>query len=204
MNEQGSEGWFSERLGCATASCYSDVMAKGEGTTRKRYMLKLAAERLTGKTAESFSSKHTDRGNEQEPYARLAYEALTGEIVQEVGFIRHPNLMAGCSADGLVNEDGGVEIKSVIPTVQIETILRGKYPTCHKAQIMGNLWGTGRRWWDFVSFSPYLPENMQLYIFRVERDEEYIQTLEKEVRAFLKELDDLVGKLNPQLERKAA
>lgn len=176
---------------------FSAVMAKGEGKTRKAYMVKLAAERLTGKPNGGeimFSNKHTDRGTEQEPFARLAYEAFTGSVVQEAGFIRHPLLMAGSSPDGLIEADGGVEIKSVIPTVQLETIEKGGFPSSHRAQIMGNMWNTERDWWDFVSFSPDLPEWLRLYVFRVERDEAYIKELEREIRIFLSELDALVEK----------
>jgi hypothetical protein len=194
MIEQGTEEWFEARRGCATASMFSAVMAKGEGKTRKAYMLKLAAERLTGKVAESFSNAHTERGTEQEPFARLAYEAHIGEIVETVGFIKHPELMAGSSPDGLVDV-GGCEIKSVIPTVQIETVMRGGFPSGHKPQIMGNLWITGRPWWDFVSYSPDMPENLRLYVFRVERDEAYIAEIESEVRRFLDELDKMVDSL---------
>ena len=194
MNEQQSEAWFLDRLGHATASNFSDVMAKGEGKTRKTYMMKLLAERLTGKPTESFSNKHTERGTEQEPFARLAYEARTGNLVEEVGFIVHPDMKAGSSPDGLVDKDGGVEIKSVIPTVQLETIAKGGFPSTHKAQIQGALFITGRAWWDFVSFSPDLPENLRLYVFRVERDQAYIDELEKEVIRFLADLYELEKK----------
>jgi hypothetical protein len=165
-------------------------MAKGEGVTRKKYMRRLVAERLTGKPTESYSSAHTERGTEQEPYARLEYEAVTGNLVQEVGFIRHLHLMAGASPDGLIDNDGGIEIKSVIPTVQIETIERGGLPAAHRAQVQGNLWITGRRWWDYCSYSPLLPEHLRLQVYRVDRDDEYISTLSTEVSRFLEEVDD--------------
>ena len=187
--------WFLARCGIPTGSMFSAVLAKGEGKTRKAYMVKLAAERLTGKPGESFSNAHTERGTEQEPFARLSYEALTGNAVQEVGFIRHPVLSAGSSPDGLIDHDGGVEIKSVIPTVQIETVMKGGYPSGHKAQIQGNLWITGRAWWDFVSYSPDMPDGLDTYIFRVERDEGYIKELEREVVRFLDELDAMMMNL---------
>lgn len=192
---QQTQEWFESRRGRATASMFSAILAKGEGKTRKAYMLKLAAERLTGQVAESFSNSHTQRGTEQEPLARLAYEARTGELVETVGFIAHSEIMAGASPDGLVNHDGGVEIKSVIPTVQIETIQRGGYPIEHRAQIQGGLWITGRQWWDFCSYSPAMPEHLRLYVFGVERDQAYIDELDKAVRAFLGELDAMVEKL---------
>ena len=151
---QGSDEWHEARLGHVTASCFSHVLAKGEGKTRKKYMLKVVSERLTGKPSESFSNVHTERGTIQEPFARLEYEARTGNLVQEVGFVKHPTLMAGASADGLIDDDGGVEIKSVIPTVQIEMIERGCIPGEYVAQVQGNLWISGRKWWDFVRYSP--------------------------------------------------
>lgn len=197
---QHSDEWFQARCGRVTASCFADVMAKGQGKTRTKYLRRIVAERLTGKPMETYTNGHMERGTEQEPFARMSYEAITGAIVQEVGFVAHPSLMAGCSPDGLIGDDGGAEIKSVIPTVQLETILNGGYPSEHKAQIQGSLWITGRKWWDFCSYSPDMPEHLRTYIFRVERDEDYIKTVEEEVIGFL--ID--VGTIIKQLERKAA
>lgn len=187
--QQGSEEWFSSRIGLVTASCFKSILAKGSGKTRASYLEKVVTERLTGIRSAGFSSIHTDRGTEQEKYARLAYEAETGNIVQEVGFIRHETLMAGASPDGLIDDDGGLEIKCVLPEIQMATIRRGKYPAGHKPQIMGNLWITGRKWYDFVSYSPELTQNLRLYVYRVERDEEYIANLEAEVTRFLVEAE---------------
>lgn len=195
MNEQGSEGWFQERLGYATASCFADVMAKGQGITRAKYMRRLVAERLTGKPAESYSNDHMLRGTEQEPYARLAYESLTGSLVQEVGFIKHSAIMIGCSPDGLIDDDGGLEIKSVLPTVQIETMERGGCPPAHIAQIQGSLYITGRKWWDFVSYSPDMPECLRVYIYRVEPQIGFLATLENEIKAFLAEAEQMQTRL---------
>lgn len=192
---QGSDEWHEARLGCATASCFADVMAKGEGIVRKKYMRRIVAERLTGKSIETFSNSHLERGTEQEGYARMEYESVTGNMVQEVGFLRHPELMAGASPDGIIDSNGGIEIKSVIPTVQIETIERGAYPTQHRPQIMGNLWITEREWWDFASYSPDMPEQLRLYVFRVHRNEEYIKNLEAEVIRFLEEAEELHQRL---------
>lgn len=192
---QGSQEWLEARLGCVTASCFADVLAKGKGIVRKKYMRKIVAERLTGKPVESFSNPHLERGTEQEGYARMEYESVTGNLVQEVGFMRHPEIMAGASPDGIIDGSGGIEIKSVIPTVQIETIERGAYPAQHKPQIMGNLWITGREWWDFVSYSPDMPEPLNLYIFKVDRNEDYIKHLEAEVIRFLEEAEELHQRL---------
>lgn len=188
---QGSEEWKCLRLGVATASCFSHILAKGAGKVREAYKHRIVSERLTGKPLESYVNPHMVRGTEQEAYARMEYEAETGNIVYEVGFLLHPELRAGASPDGLIDDDGGLEIKSVIPTVQVETIERGGYPVKHKPQIQGGMWVTGRAWWDFCSYSPDMPERLRLYIFRVERDEEYIANLEVEVRKFLNEVDEL-------------
>ena len=189
-----------ERCGLPTASEYSSILAKGQGITRKKYLRRIVAEILTGKPSADSSyggwQQNLERGHEQEQFARASYEEVTGNIVEEVGFIRHPTIRTGCSPDGLVGSDGGCEIKSVIPTVQIETILSGKYPSEHVAQIQGNMLNTGRAWWDFCSFSPDMPEHLRTYIFRVVRDEAYILNLAAEVTVFLGEIDALVAKLN--------
>jgi hypothetical protein len=188
------------RCGCATSSEFSSVIAKGQGKTRAAYLRRVVAEMLTGKPSETYRNAHMDRGTEQEPFARMAYEAATGNIVEQVEFIRHPaGLPIGCSPDGLIDTDGGIELKSVIPAVQVETILAGGYPSEHRAQVQGNLWITRRAWWDFGSYCEDMPTPaLRLYVFRVQRDEDYIAMLEREVTAFIREAeqqrDFLLGK----------
>lgn len=188
---QGSDEWFAARCGKATASEFGSILAKGKGDTRDRYLHRVLTERMTGKPSEQFHSKHLDRGHQQEPLARMAYEAHTLNLVDLAGFIDHPTLKAGCSPDGLVGDEGGVEIKSVLPAVQTQTILSGGYPPEHHAQVQGNLWITRRRWWDFVSYSPELPPHLQLYVYRVLPDAAFIERLSIEVSRFLREIDDL-------------
>jgi hypothetical protein len=185
--------------GNATASNFGAILAKGQGKMRADYLRRIVSERLTGKPAETFSGVHTRRGEEQEPRGRMAYEVLTGNMMDLSPFIKHPALAAGCSPDGLIDDDGGYEGKSVIPSVQVDTILVGGCPSEHKPQVQGNLWITGRRWWDFCSFCPDMPKpELRLYIYRVERDERYIEVLEAEVRRFLNDveiaLDVLLGR----------
>ena len=108
------------------------MLAKGKGLVRGAYLKRVVAERLTGKRQEGFSNQHTERGTEQEPLARMAYAAETGNMIEQVGFIKHPSLMAGCSPDGTIDDTGGLEIKCVLPTVQIETIEKGGYPVTHR------------------------------------------------------------------------
>jgi YqaJ-like recombinase protein len=189
MNPLQQEDWALERCGHATASEFASILAKGQGKMRWQYLRRVLAERLTGKPCETYRNARMDEGLIQEPYARLAYEAHTGNVVELAGFIRHPTVKwCGCSPDGLIDHDGGAEIKSVLPTTQLETILSGGYPPEHKAQVQGNLWVTDRDWWDFVSYCPDMPERLRLYVFRVQRDEDYIQMLEREVRGLLQEV----------------
>lgn len=191
--EQGSPEWFAARAGRATSSCFSDVMAKGKGKTRASYLRKVIAERLTGKVAEGFRNRDTDRGQEQEPLACLAYEAHTDELLERVGFIQHDTLMAGCSPDRLVSgKRKGVEVKCVLPHIQIETVLSGGYPSEHRAQVQGGMWITGFDEWDFVSYSPEMPRHRRLYVHTVKRDDVYIKTIDAEVNLFLQEVDRLV------------
>ena len=206
--EQGTPEWFAARLGIPTASEFSTVMAKGKdggkSLTRKTYMLKLAGEVLTGEPMESYSNAHMDRGKEQEAEAREAYELMKDVDCQLVGFIRNGD--RGCSPDSLIGEDGGLEIKTALPHIQVERLLRGDLPPEHRAQVQGNMWVTERAWWDFVSYCPRLP----LLIVRVPRDDGYIATLAGAVKEFNAELASVVeavrtaGNLTDQLKRSAA
>lgn len=190
---QGSDDWFQARLGKITGSCFGKVLAKGQGKTRKSYMIQLAAERLSGLPQESYSNAVMERGSLIEPQARAAYEDVYGVEVQEVGFVEL-NENVGVSPDGLVGEDGGVEIKSPNSTTHIETILSGKMPPKHKPQVQGNMWVCGRDWWDFVSFDPRV-KDCRIWTIRVERDQEYIDNLSEEVDRFVKELEAMTDKI---------
>ncbi len=206
--KQGSAEWYAERCGRATASRYSDVLAtikSGEAATRRNYRAQLIAERLTGIPAEGFQSAEMRWGTEQEPYARIAYEARTGNIVEQIAFVRHPDptLLAGASPDGFVGQDGQVEIKCPNTATHIDTLLKGMSPD-HVPQLQGNLWMSGRRWIDFVSYDPRLPERMQLYILRVRRDDVYIANLEREVRKFLIEVNVTIADLEAVALKEAA
>lgn len=196
---QGSPEWLVERAGCATASRYKDILAKvksGEAAGRRNYRMALVTERLTGVPLETFTNAAMQHGTDHEPFAREAYEIQTGEDVQQVGFIKHPTLQwVGGSPDGCVGDDGLIECKCpYVSTVHVETLQNGM-PAEHMAQVQGLLWITGRQWVDFVSFDPRMPEHLRLHVQRIKRDEEYIGTLEIEVRAFLKEVDHLHAKL---------
>lgn len=205
--KQGSVEWQEARCGCATASRFSDVLAKiksGESASRRNYRAEIVVERLTKIPTEHFTTAEMRRGTEQEPYARMAYEALTGAFVEEVGFVRHPTIAcAGASPDGLIGTEGGLEIKCPNTAQHINALLNGMDPD-HVAQVQGNMWVSGRKWWDFVSFDNRMPAHLQLYVVRVNRDDAYIAKLEAEVKTFLASVDELIDRLNGIEKRKAA
>lgn len=188
--EQGSIDWHRARLGIPTASRFADILAKGDGKMRARYLRDLAGEIYTGEPdTEGFTNAHMERGKLWEADAREHY-AFTNDVEpQQVGFIR--NGRAGASPDSLIGEAGGLEIKTALRHIQIERLQRGGMPPEHKAQVQGCLWITGREWWDFMSYAPGLPP----LIVRVPRDEAYIDQLTKAVDAFNEELDALVASL---------
>lgn len=197
--EQQSAEWFAARIGRVTASRVDDVIAKtksGYSASRANYLAELVAERLSGTRAEGFTNSAMQWGTDQEPEARLAYEFRTDEEVEEVGFVQHPVIaMSGASPDGLVSDDGLIEIKCPNTATHIETLLTGIIPGKYETQMLWQMACTGRDWCDFASFDPRLPEAMRLYVKRFYRDNERIAELEDEVRTFLFELDTTVSRL---------
>ena len=197
--EQRSEEWFAARLGKVTASRVADVVAKtksGYSTSRANYMAELLCERLTGTKGESYQNAAMAWGTNTEPMAREAYEGASGALVYEEGFVPHPTIeMAGASPDGLIDEDGLVEIKCPFTATHIETMLTDKAPAKYMAQMQWQMACTGRQWCDFVSYDPRMPENMRLFIKRVPRDEAAIKELESEINKFLTELDLMIKQL---------
>lgn len=192
MFPQRGDEWRSYRCGRVTASRIADLMAttrSGPAASRKNYLAELVAERLTGFAVEGYSNAAMQWGTDQEPTARAAYEFVSDVDVTEVGFIDHPHIkMAGCSPDGLVGEDGMVEIKCPNTATHIDTLLRGEVEGKYLKQVQFQLACTGRAWCDFVSFDPRLPAEMQLWVRRIPRDDSAIDEIEDAVAAFLKEL----------------
>jgi len=199
MMEQGTEEWFTIRIGKVTASRVADVIAKtktGYSATRDNYMAQLVCERLTGQKGESFSNAAMQHGTDTEPLARAAYEAIRDVLVDEVGFVPHPSIiMAGASPDGLVGEDGLLEIKCPNTATHIETLLSQSVPGKYNTQMQFQMACTGRQWCDFVSFDNRLPNELQLFVKRVPRDNEFIKQMEDEVVKFLNELDIKIAQL---------
>jgi len=203
---QGSAQWLYERVGCVTASRFRDVMDRlknGQpGAKRSAYLWELVVERLTGNPTDHFTSAAMTWGTEQEIASRMHYEAQTGTVVEECGFLRHPKLkMVGGSPDGVIGEDGGWESKSPFNSaVHLQTILAGKMPPDHVHQVQGLMWITGRKWWDFQSFDPRMPQKLKVYRERIARDESYIQDLAVEVQAFEAEVSALADQIGSRIK----
>ena len=197
--EQRSSAWFEARLGKVTASRVADVIAKtksGYSASRDNYMAQLICERLTGQQGESFTNAAMTWGTETEPLARSAFEAYADVMVEEVGFVPHPSIeMSGASPDGLVGLFGMLEIKCPNTATHIDTLLSQIVPGKYITQMQWQMRCCERQWCEFVSFDPRLPQDLQLFVKRVEFDPEYVAMLEKEVIQFLAELDDKVNKL---------
>lgn len=201
---QGSPEWKAARAGRLTGSCAKHVLAKGksgEAATRADYRYQLLCERLTGTPADDFFvTKEMQWGTDQEPFARMAYEAQTGIIVRETGFLSCDEIMAGASVDGDVDGFAGiVEFKCPKTKTHLGWRDAGVAPSEHLPQIICNLWISGAEWCDFISYDPRLPGNLQLFIKRVTRSEVDIQAFEKEAFQFLRELDAMEEKYRGQM-----
>lgn len=199
--EQGTPEWFACRLGIPTASQFATVMASGRGgaesKTRRTYMLKLAGEILTGDPMDNFSNAHTERGHEMEPQARSFYAMQKDVDPQQVGFIR--NGTKGASPDSLIEADGMLEIKTKLPHLLLDVLLRGEFPPDHKAQCQGQLWVAEREWVDLICYWPKMPS----LIIRAYRDEAFIKQMSAAVDQFNDELAEIVARFQ-QNERIAA
>lgn len=198
MIEQGTAEWHLLRLGKVTASRIADVLSKGksgESASRTKYRTELVTQRLTGLPSESFTNAAMEWGTTTEPLARTAYEVESGNFVEQVAFIDHPTIeWFGCSPDGLVL-DGLIEIKCPNSTTHVDYLADNKPPAKYIPQMQCQMAVTGRKWCDFVSFDPRLPDDLQLLVVRLERDDEYIEAMEAEVKKFLSEVDEMFTKL---------
>jgi YqaJ-like viral recombinase domain len=198
--EQNSAKWIRARTGRITASRICDLMATlkrgGEAASRRDYRAELIAERLTGKAENCYVSKEMRYGSEQEPFARTAYEIRTENIVDQVGFVFHPRLdFSGASPDGLIREDGGLELKCPKTTTHLAYIGAGIVPKEYEYQMLWNMACAEREWWDFASFDPRLPEKLRLFIVRMPRDGGRIREIEREVMILNNEIDTICEQL---------
>ncbi len=202
---QGSEQWHKDRLGKVTASEFEKLLKNPQAKkdreagkfakTAQTYMRELIAEVLTGEAKDTPTTKAMEWGHTQEPFAVKAYEARTGNVCTEVGFVDHPTeSRVGGSPDRLVGDDGGLEIKCPYNSGNhIGYLLDGVLPDEHEAQVQGSIWINKRKWWDFGSYDPRIADpNLGLFIVHVERDDDYIDHLRDRVGAFR---DQMIAKL---------
>jgi putative phage-type endonuclease len=196
---QGTDEWKMLRLGKVTASRIKDIIAttkSGYATSRDKYMTQLLLERITNTVADSYINEAMTWGTEQEPFARAKYEGYASTLVEQVAFIDHPTIpMSGASPDGLVMDDGLVELKAPMSHTHLESILGG-IDDQYMPQVQWQMAVTERSYTDLCSYDPRFPEHLQLVVKRIPRDDDYIAKLEKEVIQFLAEVDDKVNKLN--------
>jgi putative phage-type endonuclease len=197
--EQGSELWFQMRLGKITASRITDVIAQvksGEAAGRENYRIELVCERLTGKPTEGFTNADMERGTELEPFARAWYEVEKGEFVKQVPFVDHPTIKnAGASPDGIIGE-GLIEIKCPMTKTHVKYLLADRVPAKYMPQMAWQMACTHSKWVDFVSYCPELPQDMQMFIKRYERDDAYIAELEAKVIEFDIEVEQVIARLS--------
>ena len=205
---QGGYEWQLARAGSLGASQIADALAKtksGWGASRKNLHARLVTERLTGEPTESYCSPAMQWGKDCEPQARAMYSFATGNKVAEIGLAFHPAIKGThASPDGLCNDDGLVEIKCPNSATHIETLTGAPIADRYVKQMLWQMRICDRAWCDFVSFDPRMPEEMQLHIQRVERDDDLIAEMEAEIIAFLAEVDATVADLRARYMREAA
>jgi len=191
--EQGTDEWFEARIGSIGGSSIAAVVAKGQGKMRKNLLYRLAGEILSGEKYESYSNAHMERGIEQEAEARDMYEFITGNEVKQVGLVKESG-HKHFSPDGLVADDGVLEIKCVIPSVHVETIISDKVPAAYRKQCQWGMFVCESDWCDFVSYSPSVIDR-PIWIKRVYRDEKLIEELNGGADKFIEELSAIVDKI---------
>ena len=200
---QGSPAWCAARAGRLTGSVASAILATlktgGEPAARRDLRTQLALERITGGpiAEDSYTNADMARGTALEPAARAAYEQRSGALVRQVGFLQHPELLAGCSPDGLIDEDGLLEIKCPRPANHLRLVRAGTVvPSEHLPQITHNLWIAGADWCDYVSYCPLFPAPLDLIVIRVLASSLDLAAYELAARLFLGEVDAEVAAIN--------
>lgn len=190
--EQGSKEWKQFKMGFVGSSRVSTVLSKKDGLTRKKLLFDVVTERITGKPVEGFFSSAMQWGIDTEPFARQEYAERNFVKVEKSGFHLHPTIeYAGASPDGLVGDNGLIEIKCPNTSTHIETLASKKAPAKYIPQMQFQMACTGRDWCDFVSYDPRIPQNY--FQIRVERDNKYIKEMEQAVIEFLEEVEKFVN-----------
>jgi len=199
--EQGSADWLTMRNGCVTGSRVCDVVAKlkkgGPSAARTNYLMEVVCSRLTGLSPDNYVSPAMQWGIENEPFARAAYEMAQDVMVATAGFALHPKIKwFGASPDGLIGDDGLLEIKCPTSAVHLGYVIGGQVPIDYMPQMLAEMACTERQWVDFVSYDPRMPANLQLFIRRFHRDEKLIAEMELEVACFLEEVEHKIAEIN--------
>lgn len=184
-HEQGSDAWLAARKGCITGSRFKDCRdkLKGGGPSKAclAYAMDTARERVGGTVPPKFQNAAMRTGKEQESPARLRYERLTGNLVEEVGFFTTEDGLFGLSPDGLIDEDGVLEIKTMVSSDTLFTAVADGDLSAYMDQCLGYLWLLGRQWVDLVLWAPDLD---LMVIHRINRNEDAIEALETDLMAF--------------------
>ncbi len=202
---QGSQEWLDARRGVITGSRFKDCRDKLKGGAPSKkclsYAMDVARERVGGRTPDVFANAAMRTGTEQEPFARAAYEAKTGNFVEEAGFITTDDGLFGVSVDGLVDDDGIIEIKTMVSSDTLFTAVVDGDISAYTDQCNGAMWLLGRKWIDLILWAPDLdPIGRQLTVIRIERDDDVIGELEDDLMAF----ERLVSKYEHLLRKEAA
>jgi hypothetical protein len=204
--EQGSIQWQEQRLGSLGASQVHDVLSKtksGYSAMRANAIARIVSERLTGVTQETFKNAAMQWGNDMEPHARTAYEFITGNKVSTVGLFKNDSLVGThASPDGMVSFDGLIEIKCPNTATHIEMLAKENIEPKYLTQMQWQMYLTERDWCDFVSYDPRMPDDLQLFIKRVNRDPVRIKELCEEVEKFLGEVDEMMAAIEEIRKRR--
>ena len=200
-DKQLTAEWFAARVGKVTASGLWCVLAvsKRDGRplqARDDYLAEIVAERLTGQTYEHYVSAPMQWGTDTEPYAKAEYELRFDCRIEEAGFVEHPTISAaGASPDGYIDDDGLIEVKCPNTATHIKTRITGSIDEKYIAQMQWQLDCTGRDYCMFVSDDPRLPEQYQMWVKRVDRDEAFLADARQKVEAFLAEVNTTIERL---------
>lgn len=195
MIVQGTPEWLAARAGSLGASCFHEAVAmtpskKGWAASRYNLMGRLIAERLTGRPLESYQNTAMRWGTQTEPEARALYGFMHEVDIEQVGLVRHPTVRGShASPDGLIGTDGLLELKCPETHTHIQTLLSERIPSNYVTQMQWQMACTGRDWVDHISYDPRLPDDMQMFIKRVPRDDKRIALMEAQAAEFVAEME---------------
>lgn len=195
---QGSPEWLAERRGAITGSRFKvcrDRLKNGAlSAAADLYAMDVARERLGGTAEGVYVNAAMRFGTEQEPFARAAYEARTGYLVDAAGFICTDDRKFGCSVDGLVDDDGMIEVKTMVSSKTLFKAVVDRDISEYIDQVNGGMWLLGREWCDVILWAPDLP-HQQLTVIRINRDDDSMNELEADLLSFERVVTEYENKL---------